>query len=430
MILYILPFLPSSRGGGSPQRYWNILKGLNKIGPVHMSVTQPGEHIFKYTAEELTDLSQYVTSVSFAAAPEWRQAKGFRSPFQKIKSGWIDLFKRQLFEIPSFSRDTVFNVASQVPKVDFDLVFTARLSSFQLAHAMMRSGLIKSERIVCDFDDILSDARKRDLATPGYIEGHQARMLYKLSAERIRRVEDNVVAHCQAISVCSDQDVTILRKRYSLDKFYNLPNVVSRPRLPQRSSDDHCRLLFVGNLSYGPNVQGLRSFLINTLPLLRISHPKLKMRVVGINPGTDVIAICHSAGVELYPNAPTLDVHYQESDIVIVPINLGGGTRVKIVEAMAYGRPVVSTSIGAEGLNLVSGENIMLADTSQDFAAAIASLMRDSELRVKLVENAYNTQLTRFSNEALDGALRTFTGKPQGSQNSATVLTGAAYNVA
>ncbi|MBM3976541.1 MAG: glycosyltransferase [Planctomycetes bacterium] len=136
------------------------------------------------------------------------------------------------------------------------------------------------------------------------------------------------------------------------------------------------RLVFVGSLSYEPNVNACVRFVEDVLPRLIARRPRLVFEIVGRAPGAALRALV-GPHVELHADVPDVRPHLQRCAICVVPLRIGGGTRLKIPEAMATGAPVVSTSIGAEGLELVHGEHLLLADSPADMAVAIERLLDD-----------------------------------------------------
>jgi glycosyltransferase involved in cell wall biosynthesis len=116
-------------------------------------------------------------------------------------------------------------------------------------------------------------------------------------------------------------------------------------------------------------------------PALRAQFPDLTITIVGRNPPANIRALAEQPGWTVTGTVPDVRPHLAESEILIVPLRIGGGTRIKIYEGIAAGLPVVSTSIGAEGLPLHDGEHIVLADTPAAFVVAISSLLRDDTRR-------------------------------------------------
>jgi glycosyltransferase involved in cell wall biosynthesis len=168
-----------------------------------------------------------------------------------------------------------------------------------------------------------------------------------------------------------------------------VPNTVRLPRLPIRRSADMKRVLFVGNLSYAPNVEGILRFALEVLPRLRAEHGRaVALRIAGSDPVPEVLALSKLPGVELVVNPESLARHYAWADLAVVPVAAGGGTRIKLLEAFAYGVPVVSTGVGAAGIAVEDGVHLLLADSSEQFADACADILGDGRLGASLAANA------------------------------------------
>ena len=145
-------------------------------------------------------------------------------------------------------------------------------------------------------------------------------------------------------------------------------------------------LLFVGKMNYPPNVDGALFFCQEVFPQIKQSIPDANLMIVGREPTSSVQALASDA-VTVTGYVESVIPYYQESLVTVVPLRAGGGTRLKIMEAMALGRPVVSTKLGCEGLAVTHGENILIADNADDFAAQTIRLLNDGRLRQRLIAN-------------------------------------------
>ncbi|WP_420143843.1 glycosyltransferase family 4 protein [Sphingobium sp.] len=201
----------------------------------------------------------------------------------------------------------------------------------------------------------------------------------------ILRKEREIAERWDGIAICSDDDKALLTAKFPDAAIWKVPNVVDKPLLPQRSGAGY-NILFVGNLSFGPNSHGLATFLAQAWPTVRDALPGARLKVVGMNPSADLHAKLRAADAELHANVPSVTPYYADCDIVIAPIFFGSGTRIKILEAMAFGRPVLSTSLGAEGLGVQDGVHAAIADSMPDFATALIDLADNPEKRTALAE--------------------------------------------
>lgn len=144
--------------------------------------------------------------------------------------------------------------------------------------------------------------------------------------------------------------------------------------LPERGVDE---ILFVGTMGYLPNRDGVRYFCKEIFPRIRAVNAGCRLTVVGSGGREHLSDLAEPGVVEVTGRVVELAPYYQRSRVVIAPLRSGGGTRLKILEAMAYGRPVVSTSLGAEGLQVEDGSEILIADRPDRFAECVLSLVND-----------------------------------------------------
>jgi glycosyltransferase involved in cell wall biosynthesis len=160
-------------------------------------------------------------------------------------------------------------------------------------------------------------------------------------------------------------------------------------------------LVFVGSMDWMPNVDGVVWFAKEVLPLIKKKLPGCSLAVVGRTPGREVTDLAErDAGIRITGTVADVRPWLWQSKVAIVPLRIGGGTRLKIYEAMAARTPVVSTTIGAEGLDIAPGENILIADSPEAFADACARLLTDPGDRRRLADAAYQHVKAKHSWEA------------------------------
>ena len=147
-------------------------------------------------------------------------------------------------------------------------------------------------------------------------------------------------------------------------------------------SADPPKIAFVGSMDWEPNIDAAEYFCRDIWPQITSEYPNAQFQLVGRNPHARVKRLA-SDSVIVTGTVPAVTDFLREAAVVIVPLRIGGGTRLKIFEAMAMGKAVVSTTIGAEGLDVQSGRDLVLADDATSFAESILSLVRDAELRRK-----------------------------------------------
>jgi len=156
---------------------------------------------------------------------------------------------------------------------------------------------------------------------------------------------------------------------------------------PLPDSGNTAEMLFIGNMGYQPNADAALYFCTEILPLIRRRSADSKLWIVGIGPEASVRRLAGN-GVFVTGGVPDVVPYYMRSKVCVVPLRAGSGTRLKILEAMALGRAVVSTSKGCEGLDVVDGEHILIADDSKEFAEQTVRLLTNNELRATIAARA------------------------------------------
>ena len=153
-------------------------------------------------------------------------------------------------------------------------------------------------------------------------------------------------------------------------------------------------VVFLGSMDWEANIDGVDYFCREIWPRVLVSVPAARFRIVGRKPHARVLRLA-SESVEVTGTVPSVIEHLREASVFVVPLRVGGGTRLKIFEAMATGKAVVSTTIGAEGLDVHHGRDILLADDAESFADSIITLLRDEELRARF-ERAASELAARY----------------------------------
>jgi glycosyltransferase involved in cell wall biosynthesis len=226
------------------------------------------------------------------------------------------------------------------------------------------------------------------------------RQILKREARLMRRYEAQVCDQFDRVVWVSGDDLkAIARYQPSIQKFPLKTSIIPictdpqiyNPVLPLPKSD---RILFLGGMHWPPNAEGLRWMAQNVLPIIREQIPDVELLAVGKDPPAD---LQNTGGLSLPGYVEDVEPIWGGCRVFVVPLLSGGGMRVKILDAWAHGLPVVSTSIGAEGIKIKAEGNILIADTPVDFAQAIVQILRDDDLAGQLgasgrktVQDTYN----------------------------------------
>lgn len=224
------------------------------------------------------------------------------------------------------------------------------------------------------------------------LETNLARKLrHWLFSQTMKTWEPNYV---QRFDLCytmshSDKD-TLLKNNPNLTNIEVLPNGVDTEALQPLNEDSPTpALVFVGNMGYTPNIDAMLFFCQKIYPIIREQVPDVELWIAGINTHESIKRLDnHERNIHVLGKIEDTRPLYQRSKVCVVPLRAGGGTRIKILEAMAYGKPVVSTSIGCEGLQVEDGKNILIADDSLSFAQKTVRLLTCRDERERIRQNA------------------------------------------
>jgi glycosyltransferase involved in cell wall biosynthesis len=166
---------------------------------------------------------------------------------------------------------------------------------------------------------------------------------------------------------------------------------------PAPGAEREEELLFLASLDWYPNQDALGYFVKNILPAVRERRPGAKLRIVGRKPPESVSKRYSGLpGIEFVGEVNEVGSHLDRATVIIVPLRIGGGSRIKILEALAAGKAVISTTIGAEGLDVISGEHLLIADSPAAFAGGIEELLGSTQMRRHLGANGRNLVAARY----------------------------------
>ena len=260
-------------------------------------------------------------------------------------------------------------------------------------------------QVVVDVDDLLSDMARQQLRTRGW---YPRRPLDALRAARERVYERALPARFPGVMVAKPEDVAFfpaqLRHRVAV-----LPNGVAIPEAPAPGPGGEDTLLFVGTLGYGPNVDAVEWFVREVLPRVWAVRPEVRFQVAGFGSGAHLAELLRDTRCAVAESPPDLTPFYAAAGVVVTPIRTGGGTRIKVLEALAHGRAVVSTRFAPEGLGLQGGTDLELADTPAAMADQCLALLADPARRQALGTAGRSQVAARFDwrriEEQLDGVM-------------------------
>jgi glycosyltransferase involved in cell wall biosynthesis len=245
--------------------------------------------------------------------------------------------------------------------------------------------------------DSRSLAIKRRMAVAG--RGGAGGLAERLWYRRVRSYERRVLGDVDATVTVGKRDFEFLKNLAPGARVHHVPLGVDTDYFEPRdeSGGDAPSVIFTGTMSFPPNIDAVLHFHERILPRIRDRIPEVRFVVAGSSPPREITELASEKGVEVTGYVDDLRPYVAQATIAVCPMRMGGGMKIKILEAMAMGKTIVSTSLGAEGIDAADGENIILADGEDEFAGAVVKALGDPSLRKrvgtearKLVETGYS----------------------------------------
>jgi len=367
-ILYLTPWFPYPLDTGSRTRVYYLLRGLAYDHDVTLLSLAP-------RGWEEPDIDSVAPFCKHCAVVQ-------RDPFEQ--SAWrrsTRFFSSQPIVTQPFP-EMLELVKTLNKKESFDVVIAS--GTVMADYALALSGI---PRILEEHNSMSRWIHERYLVQSGTVR----RLRYRLSWEKSTRYERKLFRKFDLVSMVSEEDAACARELMvgREDAVQVFPNGVdiNQFSLVLAAVIEH-RLIFSGSLAYPANLEAMRFFLDEVFPRIREQLPAAHLVITGSTENVDLKSLKLDNQVMLTGFVSDIQKEITQASVAIVPILSGGGTRIKILEAMALGTPVVATTKGAEGLDIDHGRNILLADDPEIFTKEVVRLLEDAPLRQRLVENA------------------------------------------
>jgi len=354
-------YAPSRLGNGIQQRIALLATALSEAYTVHLHLLSPSPWLQGHPDPELwgrlAGLTHWVQSVADRPTPDGEQS-----------------FTHPMFTPQQTRQHPMHLLPGELARQGI----TAWLSTMPCRPDP--SGFDPGQTKVYDLGEVMSVRQGAflDLAEDAGARNHRRREAYAWA-----QWEQRILPRFDAVALCSAHEATLLRQRHKQETPLLIwPNpcwAATRPSTTTPPPEDGV-LLFVGELGYEPNEEAVRWLIREILPILRQRGMRNPLRVVGFGAPDWIKKEAAAGSLELVLAAEDLSAHYGAAAMVLVPLRHGAGTRLKILEAFAYGRPVVSTPKGAEGLEVEEGVHLLLADTPTTFADACERAKCDGTL--------------------------------------------------
>ena len=267
----------------------------------------------------------------------------------------------------------------------------------------------KPPRIVVDSHEIAYDLGRQFALTAGTV----GRRVYAgVNWRKLRQEELKTYSDADGVYLCSAADEQRLLEQVPRARTAVIPNAADveyyQPR-PNDPPSDGRTIVFFGLLSTLPNIDGVTHFAQDIWPRIAAAHPEARWKIIGLRAPPSIQALA-GPRIELTGFVEDLRPHLSAATVVVVPLRLGGGTRLKIVEAMAMGKPIVSTTLGAEGIDAVPGRHLLIEDEPASFADAVNRLLARPDFADRIGRSARQLATERYSwagaAQALEGFYR------------------------
>lgn len=386
-ILFLSRWFPYPPDNGAKIRVFNVVRQL--AGQHEVALVAFGEQ------RDRDNVSAQLALRAFCSNVEVIRYRDFRpSSFQAA----LGLFSRQPRSlVDTFSPEMANAIRDQCRLHHPDLVVASQLQMVPYALAVENTPAIFEELELATFRDAAREAGPRGRRL-------RASLTWLKLTDYLRRV----LPRFAACTVVSEAERDILRDvAPGYASVSVIPNALDLASYAGSfGSPRPNTLIFTGALTYNANYDALRYFLAEVYPLIRQAVPAVELRVTGNHRGVDLASLPSQPGVTFTGYLDDVRPAVAQSWVSVVPLRRGGGTRLKILEAMALGTPVVSTTKGAEGLDVADGENLLLGDQPADFSRQVVGLLGSPDERARLAAAGRRLVAARYDWPAIGQDLR------------------------
>jgi glycosyltransferase involved in cell wall biosynthesis len=393
-ILFVTPYLPSPARFGGQRRLEGLMRSLAVQHELSVLSFNASDQFAQSSLDATRDFCKEV--VTF---PDMEFVDNRRKRLLQARS----LLSPHSYEHLLLARRREFLTRLQA-LVDSDRFDIVQVEFAQMAAFRFLQQPNRRYRTVLDEHNIEFDIVRRTASA----EVSALRRAYSaVDWRKLRREERTAWRRFDGVSLTSERDAGVLLKLEPQTSLAVVPNGVDIGHFqPVPESAEPNNLLFFGAMNYYPNQDGIAYFMEQVFPLVLARRPNTKLWIVG--PGAEPLYRLRGKNVEVTGFVDAVEPYLDRATAVIVPLRLGGGTRLKIVEAMAKGKAIVSTRIGAEGIDVVHDRHALLADDPRGFANEVERVLSDVALAQRLGQAARELAVERYSWPALVAGLERF----------------------
>ena len=371
-ILILTPQLPWPAHQGTTLRNFHIIKGLaanNTITLLSYTESDPGDF------GPLADLCYEIATV-----PVPERSTGTRL-WQLLSTRRPDMAHR----LHSLSFELLLD--DLLRDTQFDIV---QIEGIELARTIeVIRDAQPSAKIVFDNHNAETELQRVAMQTDLNNPKRWVAAAYSwVQVQRLARFEAWACAQSDAVTVVSKNDELILKKMVSAEKpLVSIPNCIDTEQYQQWDGDtESADIVFLGKMDYRPNIDAVLWFTDEIWPLVRANHPDATFAIVGQKPHARLERLRTVPGVTITGWVESVLPWLLGAQVVAMPLRMGSGTRLKLIEALSAGRPVVSTTMGVAGFEVRDGVEVLIGDNSAEFAEKIGRILTDTELASALTE--------------------------------------------
>ena len=370
-ILFLSRWFPWPTNNGSKLRIYNLLQGLGQRHEVTL-LTFADQSDVDPLAPELQTLCQAIYVVP------WRT---YTPDKLRARLGYLRLAPRSV--VDTFSPEMAHRIEELVSTQEFDLVIASQFDAASYGpyfHGI--PALYEEVEIGAVYDGF------------AHAKSTQRRLRNGLTWLKHRHHLGRQLQYFQACTVASNRERELVAQVVPQYKAIEVvPNCINTAEYQTGARAKPNTLIFTGPFGYSANYDAMCWFLKEIYPRVRAAIPDVHLTITGDHRNLPLPSMTN---VTLAGFVDCVRPLVSQSWISLAPLRSGGGTRLKILEAMALGTPVVATTKGAEGLDVTSGKELLIADTPEEYAMAVIQLCQDGALRQQLIENAYLTVRNKY----------------------------------
>ena len=400
-ILWVCPFFPYPLSTGIQIRENNLIRILSAENEILLFSLVQSDDELKYQ-----DALQAYCQKTWAVLPENKRPNSLdgKRKMQDVFLGLFDADPKYVYGSPSP------NVVKKLEKVlleeSYDVLIADALYVTNYLWKFLNQLNVPKVLVEHNVESLIQKQRIT-MADDGFQK--LRKWVYYRNFQRFEKAVRNRFDHFVAVS---DEDRKELSRLWNLDansRIELIPNGVDVSYYAAvQSQPEPGRIVFNGALTYDANFDAMQFFLRKVFPLIQKEYPSAWLYITGSTKGVPLDDLPRNDNVVFTGYLDDIRQMIKESWLCVTPLVWGGGTRLKILEAMAAGTPVVSTSKGAEGLELTPGYDIFIEDDPHLFADAVVKILKDQDLRAKLAVNAYNTVTEKYDWQPIGYRLQEF----------------------